>query len=315
MSVSRRRFLSGSCAVAMLPFLGNPAVRASQTSELSFLVVGDWGKPDLSADARAVAAQMAKEAEARDASFVISAGDNFYGEGVDSVNDPLWKTVFEDVYSAPSLQVPWYVVLGNHDYEARPDVQLAYALTSSRWIIESRYYVIQKSVSDDVTADFFFLDTTMLGHGRFSGKRFKPEDDAEAQLDWLDAMLAASPANWKIVVGHHPIYSGGRHGNTRALVDALLPILKRHDVQVYINGHNHNLEHVERGGIHFLTSGAGAEPQPAKEVKGTRFVAETLGFLSATLTADELRIAFVDDTGAVLHGSSVRLSRPGGQVD
>lgn len=314
MSVTRRQFLSGSCAVAMLPYLGNPAARASQTSELSFLVVGDWGKPGRSADARAVAAQMAQDAEAKGASFVISTGDNFYEEGVDSVSDPLWKTVFEDVYSAPSLQVPWYVVLGNHDYEGRPDAQLAYALTSSRWIIESRYYVIQKSVSD-VTADFFFLDTTMLGHGRFSRKRFKPEDDAEAQLDWLDAMLAASAASWKIVVGHHPIYSGGRHGNTRALVDALLPILKRHDVQVYINGHNHNLEHIERGGIHFLTSGAGAAPRQAKAVRGTRFVAESLGFLSATLTAEELRIAFIDDTGAVLHGSSVRLSRPGEQVD
>ncbi|MEJ0065789.1 MAG: hypothetical protein WDM85_10455 [Caulobacteraceae bacterium] len=34
-------------------------------------------------------------------------------DGVASVNDPKWRTSFEDVYTAPSLQVPWYVALGN----------------------------------------------------------------------------------------------------------------------------------------------------------------------------------------------------------
>jgi hypothetical protein len=49
-------------------------------------------------------------------SFVISTGDNFYSHGLKGPDDPYFKQTFSDMYSAPSLQVPWYAVLGNHDY-------------------------------------------------------------------------------------------------------------------------------------------------------------------------------------------------------
>jgi acid phosphatase len=302
---TRRQFLSGASALAVLPYLGGRAAAAQQDSALSFLVVGDWGKPDLGADALAVATQMGKEAEEIDANFVISTGDNFYENGVQSVNDPLWQTAFEKVYSAVSLQVPWYVVLGNHDYDGEPNAELAYALTSSRWTIPSRYYAIQKVVSGHASADFFFLDTNMLADVNLANFWLDAGVDAKEQLDWLDTMLAASRATWKIVVGHHPIYSGGEHGDTPALREALLPLLKRHLVRVYINGHDHNLEHIERDGVHFLTSGSGAEQTPARPVDGTLFVAASIGFLSATLSADLLGIAFISDEGTVLHRSSI----------
>ena len=49
-----------------------------------------------------------------DAEFVIALGDNFYDDGTESTEDELWETVFHDVYTAPSLNIPWYGVLGNH---------------------------------------------------------------------------------------------------------------------------------------------------------------------------------------------------------
>jgi tartrate-resistant acid phosphatase type 5 len=49
-------------------------------------------------------------------SFVVSTGDNFYSHGLKGPHDPYFKQTFSDMYSAPSLQVPWYAVLGNHDY-------------------------------------------------------------------------------------------------------------------------------------------------------------------------------------------------------
>lgn len=52
--------------------------------------------------------QMAAAAGAKDAQFVMALGDNFYPRGVSSVNDPLWKSVYEDrVGSHPSLNIPW----------------------------------------------------------------------------------------------------------------------------------------------------------------------------------------------------------------
>lgn len=40
--------------------------------------------------------------------------------------------------------------------------------------------------------------------------------------------LEESSATWKIVIGHHTIFSAGHHGNTQELVDQLLPILEVH---------------------------------------------------------------------------------------
>ncbi|KAL0318945.1 UNVERIFIED_CONTAM: Purple acid phosphatase 17 [Sesamum angustifolium] len=46
----------------------------------------------------------------------------------------------------------------------------------------------------------------------------------------LEGALKESRAKWKIVVGHHPIRSVGHHGNTKELVDRLLPILRHNPI-------------------------------------------------------------------------------------
>lgn len=49
---------------------------------------------------------------------VLSLGDNFYNNGVASVQDSLWEMAFRQVYMkyGSSLRVPWHPVFGNHDY-------------------------------------------------------------------------------------------------------------------------------------------------------------------------------------------------------
>lgn len=50
-------------------------------------------------------------------SFVLALGDNFYVNGVANAYDVLWNYLWTDVYLRyPSLCIPWYAVLGNHDY-------------------------------------------------------------------------------------------------------------------------------------------------------------------------------------------------------
>lgn len=62
---------------------------------------------------------MGKAAARLRPSFVVSTGDNFYSDGVANASDPGWWESFESVYASPSLQVPWYAVMGNHG--APPD--------------------------------------------------------------------------------------------------------------------------------------------------------------------------------------------------
>src|SRR6187549_3810882 len=80
---------------------------------LNFIVFGDWGRNGDNYQ-REVAAGMGKAAHDLDASFVIATGDNFYPYGVKSTQDYQWIGSFESIYTAQSLQVRWFPVLGNH---------------------------------------------------------------------------------------------------------------------------------------------------------------------------------------------------------
>jgi len=47
--------------------------------------------------------------EKLDIDFVISTGDNIYDDGIANTSDPLFKECFTNIYTAQSLQTPWYI--------------------------------------------------------------------------------------------------------------------------------------------------------------------------------------------------------------
>ena len=130
-NVNRRKLLGGMVGAAALASV--PRLQAAQLGgAVNFLVVGDWGRQGTNHQ-RDVAVQMGKSAAALRSRCVISVGDNFYEDGVASTADPQWRSSFEEVYTAPSLQIPWYAALGNHDYRGSPQAQVAYTRNSTRW--------------------------------------------------------------------------------------------------------------------------------------------------------------------------------------
>ena len=286
--ISRRAFLTATAVLAS--GFGRSQAYASNPT---FLVVGDWGT---ASDAqRKIAAQMARTAGAIGSRFVISTGDNFYPRGVKSVDDAKWDTHFEEIYDAPALMIPWYATLGNHDHKGNVGAQVDYTLHSSRWRLPARYYKHVELLADGSKAVFFHLDTTPI-----------EKKCEEEQLVWLERELEASRAAWRIVVGHHPVHSGGEHGDSYELIVILKPLLERFGVQAYLNGHDHHLEHVRVGKVHYLTSGAGAKPRAAKAHEGTRFIAgDRLGFLYARLSPTALSIEFIDEAGTALYRASI----------
>jgi len=161
--------------------------------------------------------------------FVVSTGDNFYSSGVHSVDDPQWTETFENAFSAPSLQTPWYAVLGNHDYRGSISAEIEYTAQSPRWEMPARYWRQDIAAGAD-TASFFMLDTFPMTHLDSTRARVPILGDggeAHTQLRWLEAELAASRARWKLVVGHHPILSSGAHGGEMTLQEHLRPLLQR----------------------------------------------------------------------------------------
>lgn len=52
--------------------------------------------------------QMGIVGQELDIDFVISTGDNFYEDGLTGVDDSAFYESFVDIYTAPSLNKPWY---------------------------------------------------------------------------------------------------------------------------------------------------------------------------------------------------------------
>ncbi|XP_061989536.1 purple acid phosphatase 3-like [Rosa rugosa] len=278
---------------------------------IRFLVVGDWGRRGFYNQSK-VAWQMGRIGEKLDIDFVISTGDNFYGDGLKGVNDLAFLDSFKNIYTAKSLQKQWYSVLGNHDYRGNTEAQLSPALRNidSRWLCLRSFIVNAAEI-----AEFFFVDTTPFA--------IKYVTDKRHQYDWsgvsphgayitnllkdLNVALRKSSAKWKIVIGHHTIRSAGHHGETQELVRHLLPILKAHNVDMYMNGHDHCLQHISslNSPIQYFTSGAGSKAWRGdiKEYnsEAMKFFHDGQGFMSVNLTRSDALIVFYDVLGRVLH--------------
>lgn len=93
-----RRTLLGGFAIGAAS-LGVTPSRARSANRATFAVLGDWGRD--TPEQHHVAAAMGRTAATAQADFVLAIGDNFYTDGVASVDDPLWQSVFEGVYTHP----------------------------------------------------------------------------------------------------------------------------------------------------------------------------------------------------------------------
>ena len=227
------------------------------------------------------------------AGFIVSVGDNFYEDGVASLEDSHWQQTFERVYADDSLQVPWYVILGNHDYRGNCDVQLEYGKTHPRWIMPARYYTQIHRVDASTNLECFYIDTSPMisEYQREHGMKAIFTQDVGAQLAWLDQSLAASKAPWKFVFGHHPIYSSGlTHGNQEDMIKLILPILQKHKVQAYFCGHDHDLQHLKADDINLFISGGGSEHRPVKTTAQTQFGKSSSGFALASVRANDMQL-------------------------
>jgi tartrate-resistant acid phosphatase type 5 len=279
----------------------------SPDGALSFLVFGDWGREGQHHQTD-VGKQMGIAAANRKCPFIISVGDNFYESGVASATDRQWQTSFENIYTAPSLAVPWYVILGNHDYRGEPEAQLEYAKTHPNWKMPGRYFTAIEPLPASGNVEFFFIDTSPFlqkykEEGEYQAQVSK--QDSKVQLAWLDKALGASQATWKIVIGHHPIFSGGEHGDTAELIRDVNPLLKKHGVFVYMNGHDHDLQHIVRDGIHYFDSGAGSKIREVTAVEGTVFDRGVPGFMAVDLTKEKMAVEFIDYQGVSLYQTEV----------
>jgi tartrate-resistant acid phosphatase type 5 len=273
-----------------------------------FLVVGDWGRNG-QGDAQAVADWMGVAADQFNARFVISTGDNFYCCGVASTEDHQWVSSFENVFRSHSLQIPWYVVLGNHDYQGNVQAQIEYSKKSQRWKMPARYFT---NIFNDTR--FIFIDSSPFIRSYHNRTGSYPDlhlQDTTRQLAWLDSVLTQSRERWKIVVGHHPIYSVGEHGSEPDMKRLIEGKLEQHHVHVYFAGHDHSLQSLQRNGsrVYHVISGGGSERTPVKkDLPISRFAKESTGFMLVAQSEDVMKVHFIDSNGKIIYTETIQIT-------
>jgi acid phosphatase len=309
MPVSRRDFVrtffvASQAALVGRLLPGNLHADEPAGKSLNFAVIGDWGRLGRPDQAQ-VSAQMAIACKNAGARFVVSLGDNFYEVGVKDATDPQFNESFENVYTGESLQVPWYVILGNHDYCGNCDAQVEYGKTHPRWGMPARYYSQSHAIDPSTKLDLFYIDTSPFILAYKEHHLIAPNiatQNTAAQLQWLDQALGASTAQWKFVMGHHPAYSSGlAHGNQPEIIEHILPLLQKHKVHAYFAGHDHDLEYLKVGDLNLIVSGAGSENRPVKQPDTSPFSRAVSGFVMASVSANEFQVRFIDNKGKLLY--------------
>jgi hypothetical protein len=220
--------------------------------------------------------------------FATMLGDNIYPNGAtvgaDGRDDAerFEKLLHEPFHSLVPAGGDFriYSTLGNHDWNTSREgalAELRYLETTRPFYMDGLVYRVKPAAARG-TVEIFSIDTTLLLAVNAVPEALLDDDGAEAtteELDdvepwmqpqteierdmvaWLERALASSDARWKIVIGHHPLWSsaGSKFQQARVLRKLLLPTLCRY-ADVYLAGHDHTLEvHLDR------CDAAGLEPR------------------------------------------------------
>lgn len=274
--------------------------------EINFYIANDLGRNGYYQQ-KPIAELMGEMADAVDPECVIAAGDIHHFNGVVSVNDPLWMTNYELVYSHPELMLDWFAVCGNHEYRGNTQAVLDYGKVSRRWVMPSKYYT-KVYTHKGTSIRLVFLDTTpLIDKYREANEKYPDacKEDMQKQLTWLDQTLKGAKEDW-VVVGHHPIYAEtGKTVNERLdMQKRVMPLLhKYNNVAMYVCGHIHNFQHIQMKGdnIDYVVNSSASLARKVKPVEGTVFCSPAEGFSVLTADKKQLRLSMIDKDGNIIH--------------
>jgi acid phosphatase type 7 len=223
---------------------------------------------------------------------VYTLGDNAYGSGTATefanCYDPTWGR-----HKARTRPSP-----GNHEY-----------YTSGG----SGYFGYFGSAAGDPQKGYYSYDLGQWHVVVLNSNdqcRYVSCSAGSAQAQWLQADLAAHPAQCTLAYFHHPLFTSGNYSPGISVVKPLWEILYSGGAEVVLNGHDHLYERFApqtpsgtpdsaRGIREFVVGTGGAEHygiktvQPTSEVRNTG----TFGVLKLTLHPTSYDWQFVPEAG------------------
>jgi 3',5'-cyclic AMP phosphodiesterase CpdA len=222
-----------------------------------------------------------------------------------------FETRMFQVYRDMLHRVPSWPTMGNHEFKTdsgQPYLDVYY-LPEQAWRDEEqeRYYSF-----DQGNVHFISLDSN---EARLIPIALDLTDSVDDDmLDWAADDLAASDADWKIAIFHHPPYSSSSRSPNGLVREQILPVLEEGGVDLVLVGHDHHYERTiplrggcaatdDSSGITYVVAGAGGaglRGDVADEWWAVRSNDTKHSFFRMTIQGCELRGEAVDIDGEVI---------------
>jgi 3',5'-cyclic AMP phosphodiesterase CpdA len=271
-AVSRCLWLIALCAGLAWPGAASPAP--------GILAVGDFGVGG--AEEREIGAAMRRFEAGHPADVLVTLGDNDYTESPEAFRRN-WREAF-GWHREAGVGVAG--ALGNHDVRVENGRYEFGPLDMPK----ARY---RRSVGN---VDLFILNSNRVN---------------DAQTSWLATALAASTAQWKIALLHHPAFTCGGYRSHPGVVERWVPLFKDFGVDLVLSGHDHNYQRfAARAGVRYLVHGGGTthlypiEQCPAS-YPNRRFARSARGFLFVRARDDVLHVSSLNLRGHAIDRVSI----------
>ncbi|MFX1392162.1 MAG: metallophosphoesterase [Promethearchaeota archaeon] len=234
-----------------IPTLGKKIYRfktaPDKIESFNFIVIGDIRQETIK---RSAYDEIVEAIHPYEYEFVINSGDL-----VDQADDlESWHNFFS-VMKKQAKDHPYMVAIGNHEIKENDEGLDFRDFFPYNYAHPPDYYYS----FDYSNAHFVMLDNYDV-----------PDSDgnyiSDEQKKWLSEELDYNRDKWLFVVFHVPPYSTARYNMNEQLISQLCPLFYEYEVDVVLNGHEHNYESFwvnkteDWGGTFYFVSGGGGAP-------------------------------------------------------
>jgi len=296
--------------------------------QLTILIFGDSGTGGV--DQYQVGKRMYEECQKEGCDFGILLGDIIYPKGFSKSRLPnLSEENLEEATEKFELpyksfgQFDFWLVPGNHDWYGDIQKSINYTLKSPRWKMPFNHYEIPWLPR---WVRMYGLDTTRIERLDHDSGLVKEQMEMankmyKARTGLVEKESFCKSRGWKILFGHHGIYTSGRHGRldiarplrmlnpfrqkgeNRHMKETLLPFIKKCGVQILVVGHDHHQEYIKaidpktkRVIYYQVLQGAAGKIRITKKVKHPEFKSTVrssdFGFSIITLTPEKANVKY-----------------------
>ncbi|MEN8193787.1 MAG: metallophosphoesterase, partial [Bacteroidota bacterium] len=227
--------------------------------------------------------------------FVINTGD-LVGNGRD-ISD--WEAFFK-VNNKLMRNIPYYPVLGNHEKDSQYYYNFFDLPNNERYYsfhVGDALFVMLDSEGEEISEPNYITDENSEKFWKNSFKEY-----FIMQKKWLEKVLEINKeAGFVFVVQHKPLYSikKSRVEDTNKYREFWGDFFEQHNVQVFINGHDHHYHHAMKNGVHYITTaggGAGLYETDTPQPETVKF-SKIEHFISVNVNIDDAVLNVIDIDG------------------